>query len=89
MIYNGEIILVFYVYVGSALLDDYKEIIKKSTQNIEQPEGMLFFYVPTLKPVYPSIECINPKLVGYDEYNQISKKIDELIMKYKDLQTIK
>ena len=85
MLNNEKLILVIYYNIANIDDAEIPEILQNVSKSCEfaKDDSILFFLVP----VYDSetrIECINPKLVSEDEYQQAKgacEKIKEILDK--------
>lgn len=75
------IILVFYIEVGFLDVTDisaYIDAVRKSVQKEEGESAVIQYFIPTRGESHSRIECINPKLVGEDEYAKIVTAMSKL-----------
>jgi hypothetical protein len=70
---KDKIILVFYLNLGNAPIEDYQRALNSL---IPESEDIITFCVKTEKE--SRVECINPKLVDNNEYKQVKNILDNL-----------
>lgn len=73
-----KIILVFYIYVGDLSEIQVEELLDELKSNYFgewESENTLAYWIP-INEGDTRVECINPKLVGPQEYEKVNQEIE-------------
>lgn len=70
-----KIILVYYVNVGHMDYNDVSQHLKTISETFKD-ENMVQYFVP-IKEGETRIDCLNPKLVTKEEYNNVKELLDK------------
>lgn len=71
----NKIIIVNYISVGDMDPDDVMDRMNEIAEIVDQEEGIINYVIPTRGET--RIECINPKIVSEEDFNQAKRVLDE------------
>jgi len=73
-----QLILVHYINVGNLSMDDMKLFIEKIMHKMRpEPEEQCKSYFVPIRNGDSRVECINPKLIGEDEFKKAKDALDK------------
>lgn len=70
-----KIILVFYLKIGNMSEENAVSIIEKFRLELEREENIIYYIIP-IRDGETKVECINPKLVSEEDYQQAKKVLE-------------
>ncbi|MCK9447194.1 hypothetical protein M0Q50_10110 [bacterium] len=73
-----QLILVFYINIDNMSTQRAMEYLQDIQENVKnKPEGSIQYIIP-VKDQETKIECINPKIVTEEQYNEILEKLNSI-----------
>jgi hypothetical protein len=75
------LIVVFYIEVGDMESSDVSQFIQSMIDRVNQDESqekIVKYFIPTRYEPHSRIECINPKVIGEDEFAKVANAMDKL-----------
>lgn len=82
----NKIILVHYVWLGNAAMDQVENKfnrLKNNFQHLEE-DNIISYWIP-IKEGDSRVECINPKLVSEEDFNQAKLALDKAQLKIDEI----
>lgn len=89
---KDKIILVFYIGCASLNREDIPEFLNHITDSFRQhcDDSVVTIFIPCIEEVGTRIECINPKLVNQDAYDEAMNAVEKFKSKTDEiLETLK
>jgi len=80
-----KLILVFYIDIGAIDSSDIYQFMKEVSENLKDEECKQFFIPIMGNGTKTKIECLNPKLLSENEYEDVRKKLEYITNKYEEL----
>lgn len=71
-----KIILVHYIHIGNMNVNDVSRYMKEFSETCKPKEEDIISYWIPVKNGDSRVECINPKLISDDDFNEIKKVLD-------------
>ena len=82
----NKIIIVHYIWVGNAAMDQVENKfnrLKNNFQHLEE-DNIISYWIP-IKEGDSRVECINPKLVSEEDFNQAKLALDKAQLKIDEI----
>ena len=81
-----KIIIVHYIWVGNAAMDEVEKILIRLKNNFQHHEedNIISYWIP-IKEGDSRVECINPKLVSEEDFNQAKLALDKAQLKIDEI----
>ena len=80
-----KIIIVHYVWVGNAAIEQVEETLDRLKNNFQHLEDNIIGYWIPIKEGDSRVECINPKLVSEEDFNQAKLALDKAQIKIDEI----
>jgi hypothetical protein len=80
-----KIIIVHYVWVGNAAIEQVEKTLDRLKNNFQHLEDNIISYWIPIKEGDSRVECINPKLVSEEDFNQAKLALDKAQLKIDEI----
>ena len=82
----NKIILVHYIWLGNAAIEQVEDKFNKLKNNFQHLEvdNIISYWIP-IKEGDSRVECINPKLVSEEDFNQAKLALDKAQLKIDEI----
>jgi hypothetical protein len=80
-----KIIIVHYVWVGNAAIEQVEKTLDRLKNNFQHLEDNIISYWIPIKEGDSRVECINPKLVSEEDFNQAQLALDKAQIKIDEI----
>jgi hypothetical protein len=80
-----KIIIVHYVWVGNAAIEQVEKTLDRLKNNFQHLEDNIISYWIPIKDGDSRVECINPKLVSEEDFNQAKLALDKAQLKIDEI----
>jgi hypothetical protein len=80
-----KIIIVHYVWVGNAAIEQVEKTLDRLKNNFQHLEDNIISYWIPIKEGDSRVECINPKLVSEEDFNQAKLALDKAQIKIDEI----
>lgn len=82
----NKIILVHYIWVGNAAIEQVEDKFNKLKNNFQhiEEDNIISYWIP-IKEGDSRVECINPKLVSEEDFNQAKLALDKAQLKIDEI----
>jgi hypothetical protein len=80
-----KIIIVHYVWVGNAAIEQVEKTLGRLKNNFQHLEDNIISYWIPIKEGDSRVECINPKLVSEEDFNQAKLALDKAQLKIDEI----
>lgn len=80
-----KIIIVHYVWVGNAAIEQVEKTLDRLKNNFQHLEDNIISYWIPIKEGDSRVECINPKLVSEEDFNQAKLALDKAQLKINEI----
>lgn len=82
----NKIILVHYIWLGNAAIEQVEDKFNKLKNNFQhlEEDNIISYWIP-IKEGDSRVECINPKLVSEEDFNQAKLALDKAQLKIDEI----